>query len=302
MGIKSKIKQLTQVRSPSPTSSPRKQGTLLGSSSPPGYNYPTNPSSSSAANASHNHNGSLFTTSPTQIQSAYAGRKEFSKDGNVNFRILAFAGGISVILTSSLSILISMAHFGYLEVMVYLYTLLFGVLICILEGQFLKSRTLANIRSMTVEGLPVLKYLWGRGVLYILSGSLQMSHLSSMNILSGTFLIGVGFLFVVIGVHTRRRLSKLKKSLKDVKSLRRYFNSFDRDGDGVLDMDEFGAFVANLTGEDMDEDELEGTFGVIDTTGKGYVTLEEFQAWLKGYKDEQEKEDTGGTGNTFQLM
>jgi hypothetical protein len=247
----------------------------------------------------------LFTSSPTQIQSAYTCRKEFSKDGNVNFRILAFAGGISVILTSSLSILISIAHWGVLEVMVYFYTLLFGVLICILEGQFIKSRTVDKIRAVAVEGLPVLKYLWGRGVLYILSGSLQMSHLSSMNILSGTFLIGVGVLFVVIGVHTRRRLSKLKKSLKDVKSLRRYFHSFDRDGDGVLDMDEFGAFVANLTGEDMDEDELEATFCCIDSQGKGYVTLEEFQTWLMGFEKDQAMEDTGGTRNScnaFQLM
>jgi hypothetical protein len=315
MGLKSKIKELTQSNhnkhnrsNNHDSSSPRKQSKLL-ASSPTSNNNSNNKNIFSKAtsfysspNGEDNTNTAPFHISPIQIQSAYVGRKEFSKDGNLNFRILAFAGGISVILTSSLSILISMAHWGVLEVMVYLYTLLFGVLICILEGQFIKSRAVANIRAMAVEGLPVLKYLWGRGVLYILSGSLQMSHLSSMNILSGSFLIGVGFLFVVIGVHTRRRLSKLKKSLKDVKSLRRYFMTFDRDGDGVLDMDEFGAFVANITGEDMDEDELEGTFGFIDSQGKGYVTLEEFQAWLKGFDVEQAKEDTGGTGNAFQLM
>mmetsp|Transcript_17445 Transcript_17445/g.33069 ORF Transcript_17445/g.33069 Transcript_17445/m.33069 type:complete len:298 (+) Transcript_17445:156-1049(+) len=297
MGLKSKIKDLTPNNRSS--NSPRRQSKLFLSS-------PNDKSNSNPAHLSpqeESTNTSFFSMSPTAIQSAYADRKEFSKDGNLNFRILAFAGGISVILTSILSILISIAHWGILEVMVYLYTLVFGVLICILEGQFMKSRTIAKIRAAALEGLPVLKYLWGRGVLYILSGSLQMSHLSSMNILSGCFLIGVGVLFVVIGVHTRRRLSKLKKCLKnDVKCVRRYFMSFDRDGDGVLDMDEFGAFVANITGEDMDEDELEGTFGFIDTQGKGYVTLEEFQAWLKGFDMEQAKEETGGTGNTFQLM
>jgi multisubunit Na+/H+ antiporter MnhB subunit len=245
---------------------------------------------------------SALATSPTQIQSAYAGRKEFSTVGNVNFRILAFAGGVSVILTSSLSIAICIAHWGILEMMIYIYTLLFGVLICVLEGQFIKNETVNIIRSGAIEGLPVLKYLWGRGVLYMLSGSLQLSHFSSMNVLSGAYLIGVGFLFVTIGMHTRRRLKKLKKSLKDVKVLKRQFNRFDRDGDGVLDMDEFGAFVANLTGDDMDEDELEGTFGAIDSQGKGYVTLEELQAWMKGFNEETGIEDTGGTGNTFQLM
>jgi Ca2+-binding EF-hand superfamily protein len=52
----------------------------------------------------------------------------------------------------------------------------------------------------------------------------------------------------------------------------------------------------------MDEDELEGTFGAIDSQGKGYVTLEELQAWMKGFNEETGIEDTGGTGNTFQLM
>ena len=37
-------------------------------------------------------------------------------------------------------------------------------------------------------------------------------------------------------------------------------------------MDEFIAFVVDLTREDMDEDELEETFGVIDLQGKGLET------------------------------
>eukprot|EP00979_Chaetoceros_neogracilis_P018082 scaffold10550_cov271-Chaetoceros_neogracile.AAC.61 len=287
MGIKTTLKDIHKHLS----SSSRKKSML---------SSPSNRHSSSPTN--NLSNSAIFSTSPNQIQSAYAGRKEFSKEGNINFRILAFAGGLSVLLTSSLSIAICIAHLGILEMITYMYTFLFGVLICILEGQFIKNESVNNIRNAVLEGLPILKYLWGRGVLYMLSGSLQLSHISSMSVLSGAFLIAVGFLFVVVGMNTRRRLKKLKRSLKDVRVLKRHFNRFDRDGDGVLDMDEFGAFVANLTGEDMDEDELEGTFGVIDTQGKEYVTLEELQSWLKGYKKEEENEETGGTGNTFQLM
>ena len=158
------------------------------------------------------------------------------------------------------------------------------------------------MRQAAVEGLPVLRYLWGRGVLYVLSGSLQLSHLDSMNFLSGLFLIGVGMLFVVIGIYTRRRLKKLKGMLKDEKSLKRQFRRFDRDGDNFLDLDEFGAFCASLTGEDMDEDELEGTFGFIDTSGKGYITLEELEAWFKGFKEAEQSEEIGGADNAFQLL
>jgi len=247
-------------------------------------------------------NAELLATSPTHVQSAFQGRKEFAKQGNVNFRILAFAGGLSVILTSALSIVICIATLKPLHTLIYVYTLLFGVLICILEGQFIKSQRLNDTRQAAIEGLPVLKYLWGRGLLYVLSGSLQLSHLSPENIISGMFLIGVGGLFVMIGIHTRRRLKLLKKSLKDIKVLKRHFTRFDRDGDGVLDMDEFGALVAGLTGEDMDEDELEGAFGVMDTSGKGYVTLEEFQAWFQGFNAETATEESGGTNNVFQML
>lgn len=275
MGIKSKLKAISRNRS----NSPRKQK-ILG-----------------------NEGNKAISEAPAQFQSVYAGRKEFSQEGNLNFRVLAFAGGISVILTSILSIGIHISHLDYIQILMYVYTLLFGILICILEGQFLGISILNGVRSFAIEAIPILKYLWGRGALYILCGSVQLSHPHLMNIASGTFLIGVGCLFVVIGMYTRRRMKKLKKALKDTRSLKRHFNRFDRDGDGVLDMDEFGAFVASLTGDDLDEDELEGSFGIIDSQGKGYITLDELQKWMKGFKAEEENEETGGgTGNHFQLM
>lgn len=214
--------------------------------------------------------------------------------------MLAFAGGISVILTSTLSIGICIAHFEPLAMIVYIYTFMVGILICILEGQFLKSEIMNHIREGAIEGLPILKYLWGRGVLYSLSGSLQLSHLSSMNMLSGAFLVAVGVLFILVGIHTRRRLNKLKKSVKDVKVLMRHFRRFDRDNDGVLDMDEFGNLVAHLTKEDMDEDELEGVFSSITKSDEGHITLEELQAWFSGFKEEVENEESGGKVNAFQ--
>ena len=279
MGLKSTLKKIGRNSSKSP-----RRTRMLSSS-------PSSRSSQSNVDTPSNH-----------VQSLYQGKKEFNKEGNINFRILAFAGGISVILTSALTIGICIAHFDLLDMMVYVYSLSFGILICILEGQFIKSEKLNNMRQAAVEGLPVLRYLWGRGVLYVLSGSLQLSHLDSMNFLSGLFLIGVGMLFVVIGIYTRRRLKKLKGMLKDEKSLKRQFRRFDRDGDNFLDLDEFGAFCASLTGEDMDEDELEGTFGFIDTSGKGYITLEELEAWFKGFKEAEQSEEIGGADNAFQLL
>lgn len=120
--------------------------------------------------------------------------------------------------------------------------------------------------------------------MYIICGSLQMTHLTPLNLWGGLWMIGVGILFLIIAIQTKRRLSRLKKSLGDVKLLRQTFQRFDRDGDGVLCENEFALLVANITGEDLDEDELEGTFSSVDVAGKGYVTLNEFITWFQGYE------------------
>mmetsp|Transcript_10546 Transcript_10546/g.15404 ORF Transcript_10546/g.15404 Transcript_10546/m.15404 type:complete len:284 (+) Transcript_10546:114-965(+) len=233
------------------------------------------------------------------INESLTERKTFALNGDINFRMLAFAGGVSVVLTSFLSILLCLSHLDFLKVFIYAYTLLFGILICIMEGQFIKSAYLSSIRTAAIEYVPILKYLWGRGVFYSISGALQMSHMSAMNIISGVFLIAVGVLFVAIGLKTRRRMRKLKKAIKDERVLRRNFMFFDKDGDGVLDFDEFGALIANLTGEDMDEDELEGAFSVVDTSEDGLVSLEELVIWFQGFKEEESKELEGGNCGTY---
>jgi hypothetical protein len=197
---------------------------------------------------------------------------------------VVYVGGLALIMTSSLSIGICISQLHVVKMLVYVYTLLFGAIICILEGHFCNNSGIIYIRELILDGLPFLRYLWGRGLIYILCGSLQMTHLSPMNLWSGLWLIGVGILFLIIGIQTKRRLSNLKKSLGDTTLLRKAFERFDRDGDGVLCENEFGNLVANLTAEDLDEDELEGTFSSVDVAGKGYVTLNEFITWFQGYE------------------
>ena len=99
--------------------------------------------------------------------------------------------------TSVLSSIESVLHFRIVDVVISGYCTLFGILICIVEGQnFIPNYDiLLPIRVSVLRFLPFLKYLWGRGALYTFSGALQLSQLRPMNIFSGLFLVGVGILF-----------------------------------------------------------------------------------------------------------
>lgn len=236
----------------------------------------------------------LGANSPKRIQQALKQRKQFATEANLNFRLLAFAGGVAVILTSIESLLICFYDENYLKVFIYLYTLIFGWIICLLEGHFIRLESIQNARALVIEIVPVLKYLYGRGIFYSISGFLQLSELSPTNILTGLFLVVVGIIFVMIGWHTKKRLSKLKKCLKDPRKLKKHFRKYDKDRDNYLDKDEFGEMIVGITDQEMDEDELEGAFAVMDTKNKGYVTLEEFTTWFRGFDASEKDEETGG--------
>lgn len=253
-----------------------------------------NPSSPTSNTNNKNDSNLLGANSPKRIQHALKQRKQFATEGHLNFRLLAFAGGLAVIFTSIESLGIVFYDSAYIKVFVYLYTLIFGWIICVLEGQFINLEVIQNTRAKIVQFVPVLKYLYGRGVFYMISGILQLSELSPANILSGLFLVVVGVIFVTIGWHTKKRLSKLKKCLKDKRKLKKHFRKYDKDGDNYLDKDEFGEMIVGITNEEMDEDELEGAFAVMDTKNKGYVTLEEFIAWFQGFDESAKDEENGG--------
>ena len=236
----------------------------------------------------------LGSNSPTKVQHALQQRKQFATEGYLNFRLLAFAGGLAVICTSIESLSISIYESNYLRILLYLYTLCFGWIICLLEGQFIRLESIQNARGKIIEFVPVFKYLYGRGIFYVISAILQFSEHDPANILSGIFLVGVGVMFIIIGWHTKRRLTKLKKLLKDPRKVRKQFRKYDKDGDNYLDKDEFGQMIVGITAEEMDEDELEGAFAVMDTKNQGIVTLEEFTAWFQGFEGNEKDEETGG--------
>ena len=64
----------------------------------------------------------------------------------------------------------------------------------------------------------------------------------------------------------------------DIAESRRAFESFDLNGDGFIDPDEFYALLEKLDG-DVSRAECLLDFEVADTEGDGYIGFKEFVVW-----------------------
>jgi len=218
---------------------------------------------------------------------------EMNTAGNPNFRMLAFAGGVAMVVTAIISMAIYFYHFDLFRIIIAIYAIIFGSLICILEGKFLPQyRIVLAVRNFATKFLPILRFLWGRGALYMFSGSLQAALMTPMNIFSGVFLIGVGLVFVGVGVDTNRKMSKLKNSIRNERVLRREFNRYDVDKNGHLDQTEFAQLMMNLTSGAIDTDELDAAFDLIDLDDSGSISYEELKTWWETFDSVTEDEET----------
>ncbi|HUL80766.1 MAG TPA: EF-hand domain-containing protein [Gammaproteobacteria bacterium] len=73
-------------------------------------------------------------------------------------------------------------------------------------------------------------------------------------------------------------MPKQKPSEEDLDELRETFDYNDRDGDGLIELDEFAAMLDELEAN-MSETETRVGFNVIDTNGDHRIDFAEFVAW-----------------------
>jgi len=73
-------------------------------------------------------------------------------------------------------------------------------------------------------------------------------------------------------------MPKEKPSEEDLDELRETFDYNDRDGDGLIELDEFAAMLDELEA-DVSEAETRVGFHEIDTNQDGKIDFDEFVAW-----------------------
>ena len=207
--------------------------------------------------------------------------KQQTQDGDFSIKMLGFIGGVLLLVIASLEIVHKAVQLNVAGVFVELYTVILGAIVFILEGKqmILTSSVITKLHKYAL----FLKYLWGRGTLYFIAGTLQLTQFDLLNYIAGVYMCMLGVLYIFIGQRTASKLRSLKSSMISEYTLRTNFQeaaSTTKINDGRLDRIQFRTLTQSL-GMDMTRRETEAAFYYIPKEDSEKLTYEEFVTWWK---------------------
>ena len=205
--------------------------------------------------------------------------KQQTQDGDFSIKALGFIGGILLTIIGSLEVVHQALSLNLVGVFIELYTCVLGFIVIVLEGKkmFLTSDFIDRLHKYAL----FVKYLWGRGALYFVAGTLQLTQLDFLNYITGVYMCFLGIMFIFIGQRTASKLRALKNSMISEHTLRDHFNEVSATSvDGGLDRIQFRVLTQNL-GMDMTRRETEAAFYYIPKQDSEKLSFQEFVAWWR---------------------
>jgi hypothetical protein len=207
-----------------------------------------------------------------------ASTEQFKKalaEGPITFRVMAFIGGLAMIVSNGIAILNRIFSFQFAGAMIAMYGVIFGVVISVLEGPMSSSKRIqASIRYYA----KFLKFTWGRGALYIFVASLQISNFNILDWAVGGWMMFVGITAMYVGISTSRQLKVLKFSAKSEEDLRDEWKEADADGNDTLDIKELTQFTKKARLQ-MSPNAIAAAFLAFDHDFDERISFEEFCMW-----------------------
>ena len=209
-----------------------------------------------------------------------------AEEGSTFIRVPAFFGALGLIVTDIVAFVLHKDALEIHAIVMGIFVLVMGIFICILDGRFLATNPLstrAHLRNIITRNFNMFRFVWGRGLLYIVAGVVHISQMWLMTMISGAVMAVVGFIAIIVGVHASRKFAALRNSLADESFLLLVFGNYDSDGDGYLAPNEFALLLANL-GMELDDRYTLKAFNVIDTDSDRRIAFDEFHHWwASGY-------------------
>lgn len=209
---------------------------------------------------------------------------EMAEVGPLPLRVLAFLGGVGMIVASILDAVKGLVHVDLIHITISIYICLFGGIVCILEGPNFLPPFAATIQTSLHSQARFLRFRWGRGLFFFFAGSLQFSHWSFTNSFFGGYMMTLGIVSGLTGWRAAKKLGDLRTSFPDEDALQRQFTAYDA-VNGFLQMDDF-VNMCQAQGLYFDQNESEAAFAAIDRDHDGQISWEDFKGWYHAGEDE----------------
>jgi COPI associated protein len=197
-------------------------------------------------------------------------------DGELSIRLMALIAATALILSSVFGLFGTLLSFNISQSMLEIYSITLGVIMILLESKqlHLPHKYLDQLFHYAL----FLKYVWGRGVLYLFAGSLHLLLQGSiLDYVVGAMVVLVGAVYIVVGKMATQKLKKLRKSLHSDAQLKNKFSQLDTTKKG-LTLDQFKVLTDQL-GLDLNHRESEIIFIHLDKAADGLLTYSEFEGW-----------------------
>ena len=103
---------------------------------------------------------------------AHAELRTMANEGYLPIRVLAQIGGLAMIVLSIIGFINAIIHLNFLDALVEVYTFLLGIVVIILETKAFPKSVEQSLNKYAL----FLTFVWGRGCLYFVAGSLQATQ------------------------------------------------------------------------------------------------------------------------------
>jgi hypothetical protein len=198
-------------------------------------------------------------------------------EGNWSLHLLALMGGLAMVVFSTLSLVGHVLTLSWLTAVFDVYTFFLGIIIVILESGR-KLSFFSRLENGLYKNALFLKYVWGRGIVYFVAGTLQVSKRSLVDFAIGAYVCFVGIMYILVGRQAANKLANVCRSSIKPEQLQIAFAEADKDGQGSLTLDQFNELTISLD-LDLSKREVEAAFLQINYSHTGRLTYESFQMW-----------------------
>lgn len=202
-----------------------------------------------------------------------------AREGDFSIRLLALIGGVGMCAVSAFGFISTLLHFHGISALLEVYTFCLGVIVILLESSNMPFIS-ENFRQNLANYANFLTFVWGRGILYFVAGTLELTQTGIPDMIVGCYMCLLGIAYIIIGRKTAKKLRTMRSELFSPLQLRSKFNEADKDGTGTLTMGQFKALTDSM-GLDMNRRETEAAFMCMDKNDNSQLTFDEFENWWK---------------------